>query len=520
VQYVEAHGTGTPVGDPREARGDRRRHVPESPSGPSLADRLCHGERGHLEAAAGIVGVIKTALALEHRQIPPTVNFGEPNPAIPFDELLLRVPTALEDWPAAEKPAIAGVNSFGFGGANGHVVLEEPPARPQALVGSDDAEILTISARSREALRDLGRAFAQQLRASDSPVLRDLCYTAAVRRCHHEHRLAVVGSSNEDLAKHLDAFLAEEPGAAASAGRCPRDREPKLAFVFSGMGPQWWGMGRQLMRDEPVFRSTVEECDRLLCPLTDWSLLEELGADESSSRIVDADLRHVANLAIQVALAALWRAWGIVPDAVVGHSSGEMGAACAAGALALPNAVRLAYHRGRLQHRTTGTGGMLAAGISPETARELLEGHESQLALAAVNGPQSVTLSGELEALGGIADSLKRRGHFCRLLSMQVPYHSPQMDPLRDELMAVLADINCQPPTIPIVSTVTGAWQDGKPFDAAYWWRNVRQPVLFASAIDRLSEAGCELRGPRFRVMPDEDRLAHVTRLLRSLALT
>jgi acyl transferase domain-containing protein len=378
VQYVEAHGTGTPVGDPVEARA-----IGDVMSRDRPSDRRCligsvKGNVGHLEAAAGIVGVIKAALALRHRRIPPTVNFVEPNPAIPFDELRLRVPTTLEEWPATEGPATACVNSFGFGGANAHAVLEEPPARQPAATPSRSAEILTISARSGEALHELAAAHMKRLRSGDSFSLGDLCSTAAVRRCHHDHRLAAVAGSKQDLADHLDAFLHGEAPAAVADGRSLRDRRPGLAFIFSGMGPQWWGMGRQLLRDEPVFQSALEECDRLLRPIAGWSLLEELAADSARSRITDADLAHVANLAIQVALTELWRSWGIVPDAVAGHSSGEMGAAWAAGALSLPDALHLAFHRGRLQHRTTGMGGMLAAAISLDASHELLGDPESR----------------------------------------------------------------------------------------------------------------------------------------------
>ena len=489
VQYVEAHGTGTPVGDPVEARAIGNVMSRDRPS-----DRPCligsvKGNVGHLEAAAGIVGVIKAALALRHRRIPPTINFVEPNPAIPFDELRLRVPTTLEEWPATEGPATAGVNSFGFGGANAHAVLEEPPAREPAPMPSRSAEILTISARSGEALHELAAAHSKRLRSGDSFSLGDLCSTAAVRRGHHEHRLAAVAGSKQDLADHLDAFLRRRgPG---SGGRWPvAARSPTGPRVrLLGHGSTVVGHGSPAhCAMSPYSVRRWRNAIACSAPSPDWSLLEELAADSARSRISDADLAHVANFAIQVALTELWRSWGIVPDAVAGHSSGEMGAAWAAGALSLPDALHLAFHRGRLQHRTTGTGGMLAAAISLDASRELLAGHGSRVSVAAVNGPESVTFSGELDSARSDRRHTPGQRRFCRILPVNVPYHGPQMDPLRDELMTVLANIDSRPPKIPVVSTATGTWQEERPFDAEYWWRNVRQPVLFADAIDHLSD--------------------------------
>jgi acyl transferase domain-containing protein/NADPH:quinone reductase-like Zn-dependent oxidoreductase/acyl carrier protein len=490
VGYIEAHGTGTPVGDPREAHALGAVMAGRPAGRPCLIGSV-KGNLGHLEAAAGMVGLIKAALTVQRRQIVPTINFEQPNPAIAFDELRLRVPTMLEPWPGpSDAPAVAGVNAFGFGGANAHAILEEPPPRPAAPAEVDEPHLLALSARSAGALSDLAAAWVEHLR-EDALAVGDLTATAAVRRSHHEHRIAAVGRTKPQLAAQLATFVAgQERGVAV--GRA-REEQPRVAFVFSGMGPQWWGMGRDLLRDEPVYADTIHECDRLLRPLAGWSLLEELTTDEQRSRVAEPYLAPVANLVIQVALAALWRSWGIAPDAVVGHSSGEMAAACVAGALTLPDALRLAFHRGRLQHRTASSGGMLAAGISPDTALEVFDGYEQRVSLAAVNGPTSVTFSGALDALGEIAAVLERRGCFHRMLPVTVPYHGPQMDALRDEFLAALVDLPPGAAATPMVSTVTGEWQDGQPLDAGYWWRNMRRPVHFATAVDRLVTDGCEV---------------------------
>lgn len=495
VQYVEAHGTGTPVGDPIEAEA-----IGSALSADRAADDPCvigsaKTNVGHLEAAAGIAGLIKTVLALTHRQIPPNLHFSTPNPAIPFAELGLRVPTELEPWPSATRPALAGVNSFGFGGANAHVLLEASPAptEPSVVATERAVHVLTISARSPQALRDLAGRHRVRLDEDDDVSLHDVCYSTTVRRSHHCERLAVVARSRAEAIGHLDAFLDGKEGAGFAVGHAHKGRPPRMAFVFGGMGPQWWGMGRQLQEHEPVFRQTLEEVDAVLRPLAGWSLLEELSKDEETSRVGDADIAHVANLALQLALAALWRSWGVVPDAVVGHSSGEMAAACVSGALTLTDAVPLAFHRGRLQHRTTGTGRMLAAAISPEEARRAIAGHEHEVALAAINAPGSVTLSGAEDALERIAETISAEQRFVRFLPVRVPYHGPQMETIREEFLTALRGLSPGPSDIPLVSAVTGEGIDGRRLDADYWWRNVRQPVRFAAATERLVDDGCDL---------------------------
>lgn len=490
IDYVEAHGTGTPVGDPREAAAlGRVFGAAHRPDRPCLVGSV-KSNIGHLEAGAGIAGLIKTTLALQHRTIPPTLHLESPNPAIDLAGLGLRVPTTVEPWPAHDRPALAGVNSFGFGGANAHAVIQEAPA-PRDPIPDDRAQLMVLSARSPEALRALAQAHADRAAVGDTPPLSDVSYTAAARRSRHEHRLAVISSSAEELANRLTAHLDGTADAGVYAGRAGAP-EP-VVFVCTGMGPQWWGMARGLLRDEPVFAEVIGDCDRLLAPIAGWSLLDQLAEPEERSRVAEADLAHVANLAVQVGLAALWRSWGIVPNAVVGHSSGEMGAACVAGALALPDALRLAYHRGRLQQRTAGTGGMLAAGIPAGEAASLVSRFAGRVTLAAVNGPASVTLSGEPDELAAIGAELARQGLFQRMLPVRVPYHGPQQDVIRDELLHELAGLAVRPPEIPMVSTVTGDWVNGKALDADHWWRSVRDPVLFARAVDLLAAEGHRL---------------------------
>ena len=494
IGYVEAHGTGTPVGDPVEAAA-----IGAALGGGRVAGRPClvgsvKANLGHLEAAAGIAGLAKAVLALEHREVPPTIHVTDPNPAIPFAELGLRVPTVPEPWPPGPGRPAAGVNSFGFGGANAHVVVEAAPEPPPAAPDADDgrAHVVVLSARAPEALGAAAAAWARMLDAPGAPALVDLARTAALRRGRHRHRVAAVAASREELAGMLASHAAGGSAPGLHAGSAPRE-EPRLAFVFSGMGPQWWGMGRGLMAQEPIFAEAMRECDRALAPLAGWSLIDELGAGEQESRVADARVAHAANAALQIALAALWRSWGVVPDAVVGHSSGEAGAACVAGALPVAEALRVAFHRGRLQALTAGRGGMLATGLTPERAHRVAAGTDGRVCVAALNGPASVTLSGDAAALAAVALGLEAEGVFARAVPVDIPYHGREMDAIRDRLLRALDGTAGRPPAIPMVSTVTGERIDGRPIDAAYWWRNVREPVRFADAIGRLAEDGVTL---------------------------
>jgi acyl transferase domain-containing protein/acyl carrier protein len=496
VRYMEAHGTGTPVGDPIEARALGAVLGIDRPAGDRCIVGSVKTNIGHLEAASGVAGLIKAVLCLEHREIPPHLHLTNPNPEIPFERLGLRVPRELEPWPDEPGPALAAVNSFGFGGANAHVVLAAAPATVAHLaapIPDGRAELVPISARSPEALAALARAYRERL-ADDSrppPALAALAATAGLRRSHHPHRLSLVVHSRQELADDLAAFLAGEERPGLYRGTLA-GRQRKLAWVFSGVGPQWWAMGRQLLAEEPLFHSVVARCDELLSRHADWSLLAELTADEAVSRMAETQISQPASFALQVALAALLRSWGIEPDAIVGHSTGEVAAACVAGALSLEEATRVIYHRSRLQQRTRGQGRLVAVDLPLDEARQAIASCTG-VSIAAINSPASVSLAGDPAALAAVVETLGSRGVFCRFLRVDVPFHSHYMDPLRDELLASLDDLAVGPAERPLYSTVTAARVDGRELDAAYWWRNVRDPVCFAAAIERLSADGCDV---------------------------
>jgi acyl transferase domain-containing protein/NADPH:quinone reductase-like Zn-dependent oxidoreductase/SAM-dependent methyltransferase/acyl carrier protein len=501
VHYVETHGTGTAIGDPIETNALGNVLSSGRPKGQHCVIGSVKTNIGHLEAAAGVAGLIKAALVLKHRTIPPNLHFLNPNPNIPFEDLQLRVPQSLEAWPDDSGPGVAGVNSFGFGGTNAHVLMMEyrrGPETPAAVTSQDatPALLLPLSARTPEALQKLAQSYQDFLGGdgdhSDMSVA-DLCYTAGVRRMHFDHRLSLVIHNREELLERLEAFLEGERRPGMVTGRRVPGHVPRLAFVFGGQGPQWWAMGRELLENEPVFRHTIEACDALLRQHADWSLLAELMADEASSRLQETAIAQPALFALQVALAALWKSWGVEPEAVVGHSVGEVAAAHIAGALPLEDAVRVIFHRGRCMDLASSKGKMLAVGLSMLEAEQAIQGYEDRVSVAAINSPSSATLSGDPQALKQISQTLDAKGVFCRFLRVNYAFHSPQMEPIQDELLVSLDGLDIQPTVLPMISTVTGQPVEDGQCDNRYWWQNVRQSVRFAEAVDWLSERGCDV---------------------------
>jgi acyl transferase domain-containing protein len=486
VDYVEAHGTGTAVGDPIEM--EALDAVVGEGRGP---DRTCmvgsaKTNVGHLEGGAGVVGLIKTALCLKHRQIPPSLHFETPNPKIPWDRLPFQVPTDLRPWPdTIGRRAFAGVNSFGISGTNAHTVLEEAPQEIAASPAAErSAELLALSAQTEESLRETARAY-QDFLAAEPASLRDLCYSAGARRTHHDYRAALVARTREELAEQLAACASGELSGGVLSGVKGHER-PRPVFVFSGIGTQWPQMGRALCRQEPVFRETMERCDAVFRELAGWSVLEEIGGP----RLDEVEVMQPAIFSVQVALAALWRSWGVEPAAVVGHSLGEMAAAHVAGALTLEDAARVVRMRSLLMQRVNGKGRMAAVELDAEQACAAINGLQDRVDVAVLNSPTSTVLSGDPEALDQIVGQLDRRGVFSRFLRSQVAFHSRQVEPFMGELQESLAGLRPGAASIPVYSTVTGTPSDGSGLDAAYWARNMRQSVMFAPAVAALLDAG------------------------------
>ncbi len=498
IQYVEAHGTGTQAGDTAEARalgtiiGLNRRQ-----DAPCLIGTV-KTNIGHLEAAAGVAGLIKTVLSLQHRQIPPNLHFRTPNPAIDFDALRLRIPTAAEPWPDVDGPRIAGVNAFGYGGTNAHAIVQgyesndtEAHNRNSAAEGAPPT-MITLSACNTDALDQMVANmidFLESDASGKSASIHDLCHTTLLRRTHHPHRIAAPAATRSELLEQFRRVQRADPETTAASGRAPSN-PPKLVFVYSGMGPQSWSMGRSLLQSEPVFRDAVSRCDSAFRSQSGWSLIDELLKNESDSRISQPEVAQPANFAIQVGLTDLWASWGVQPDAIVGHSVGEVAAAYVAGALSFEEAVAVSYHRSRLQQSLKGQGSMLMAAIDRGAAREEVAKAKGRIALAAVNSTTSVVLSGDSTVLGTISESLNNADVFNRFLDVNVAYHSDQMDPLADELMDVLGALCPRAPDRRLYSTVLGTEVCEPLHDARYWWRNLRETVAFAAAIRQLLRDG------------------------------
>jgi acyl transferase domain-containing protein len=490
ISMVEAHGTGTRLGDPIEVEALSRVLGEPRDDGRPCALGSAKTNVGHLEAAAGVVGLIKTVLCLQHGRIPPHLHLGTLNPDISLEGTPFFIPTEEVPWPESDRPRYAGVSSFGLSGTNAHMILEEAPQVPaRAPSESRDAYLLPVSARSEEALKSVARDYQRWLTspAGEEALLEDICHTASLRRSHHPYRMAVVGRTRTELAERLGA-LSEEPSAPPVYSSSRR-----TVFVFSGQGTQWIGMGRGLAAREPVFRETLEKCDALFRAHADWSLMDELAADEPRSRLASTEIAQPAIFAIQAGLLALYRSIGIEPDAVAGHSVGEVAAAFAAEALDLPDAVEVAFHRARLMQRAAGMGRMAAISLSLEESERVISGYQDRISVAAINAPESVVLSGDAGALEEVLDTLSARGVLCRDLGIDYAFHTRQMEPLMGELSRALQKIQPRPSSIPMVSTVTGDLVSGEGLDGPHWARTMREPVRFASAIDRLGSDGYDL---------------------------
>jgi myxalamid-type polyketide synthase MxaE and MxaD len=493
IGYVEAHGTGTRVGDPVELAALAEVLGEGRPLGRPCWVGSVKGNIGHAEGAAGVAGLIKTVFCLKHRLIPPSLHFSKPNPTVAWDRLPLAIPQRPEPWPAESEPALAGVSGFGITGTNAHIVLEEAPPggplrpRSPAARGAQAPRILPLSARTPQALRALAERWVPLLEGDDvADGLDDLCYTASVRRTHHEERVAVVGDSGRLLAEGLRAHVQGESRSGLVTGRTTASR-PQVVFVFPGQGSQWLGMGRSLFATEPVFADALKLCEQALASHVSWSLLEELTADGARSQLERIDVVQPVLFAIQVALATLWRAWGVEPDAVVGHSMGEVAAAHVAGALSLSDAARIIATRSRLLRRIAGHGGMAMVELSLDEARTALAGHEDRLSVAVSNSARSTVLSGDVAALDALLVELERRGVFGRRVKVDVASHSPHVQELRADLLGGLSGLTPRRADREFHSTVTGAIEDGTGLGPEYWVRNLREPVLFHAVVERLA---------------------------------
>ncbi|GAA3683916.1 type I polyketide synthase [Lentzea roselyniae] len=486
--YLEAHGTGTPVGDPIECRAIGEALALRRTAGP-LPIGSVKTNLGHLEPASGIVGLLKAMLVLRHRTIPPSLYADSPSPEIDFAGLRLAPAVRAFSFPETGR-AVIGVNSFGFGGANAHAIVAAPPAALPSEASVATRLPLVVSARSEAALRVAVDRYAERLDSATHEEFYDLCWTAVRRRGLHDRRVAVLAASPGDAARRLR--LVADGAAATGAVSANAVRAGRIAFVFCGNGSQWAGMGADLLTGDAAFRAVVKQVDDLLRPQLGWSVVEELRAGADRSRLADTFVAQPALFAVQVGVVESLRERGIEPEAVVGHSVGEVAAAYACGALSLDQAVQVIAERAAAQAPTAGAGRMAAVGLPPEEAEAVLASYGGRLGLAAVNTDRDVTVSGDADALERLGQELTARKVFFRELDVNYPFHSPAMDVVEAPLRARLAGLRGGMNHAPFVSTVTGAPVPGPELDADYWWRNVREPVRFADAVRRLLAVGVD----------------------------
>jgi acyl transferase domain-containing protein len=485
VGYVETHGTGTLLGDPIEVLALNRVYGVERGASHPLRLGALKTNVGHLEAAAGIAGLIKVALCLSQRRLVPSLHFTQPNPKIPWDSMNVEVVTEAGPW-VAESVRVGAVSSFGISGTN--AVLEEAPgAEPREAIAARSAELILLSARTETSLKAAAGRLAQHLATHPDLALGDLAYGLASSRSRMDQLLAVVAPTPQALVQSLRAAADSD---AVKLGSLSGVASNRVAFVFAGQGSQWLGMGRQLLAEESVFRASMAECDRVIRSETGWSVLDELMASEADSRFDRIDVIQPVLFAMQRSLAELWQSWGVKPHAVIGHSMGEVAAACVAGALSLEDGASVICRRSRLLKRISGKGQMALVELSIKDARLAIEGLEDQLSVAVSNSSRSTVLSGDPSALTQVLSKLEDRGVFCRRVKVDVASHSPQVDPLLDEIVSALRAIEPKPGHTAMVSTVTGEVSSGQELTPEYWARNLRQPVHFAQASKVLIDLG------------------------------
>ncbi|HEY9669421.1 MAG TPA: SDR family NAD(P)-dependent oxidoreductase, partial [Coleofasciculaceae cyanobacterium] len=541
ISYVEAHGTGTSLGDPIEFRSLKAVLMKErKPDQPCWLGSV-KTNIGHLEAASGIAGLIKVVLSLSHQEIPPHLHLKQLNPLISLEGTTFSIPNECQPWAAERR--LAGISAFGFGGTNCHVIVEEAPAQAVEKTGGEEntssamsqsptsgdnpkskilnpkfldrpLHLLTLSAKSEKALEELAQRYAYFLESHPEVSLADVCFTANTGRSHFDYRLAVVAESSQQLQEALSAFAAGKKTPGLVSGQLTKKR-PKIAFLFTGQGSQYVEMGRQLYKTQPIFRQALDHCDRILRSYLKHSLLDLLypedgqpqqiaptelgiGNTKPKSNLLTPTLDETAYtqpalFALEYALFQLWKSWGIEPTVVMGHSVGEYAAACVAGVFSLEDGLKLIAERARLMQALPENGDMVAVFASPSQVQAVIQPYETDVSIAAINGPESVVISGKRKAVEAAIATLKAQGIKAKKLTVSHAFHSPAMEPMLSTFERATSKVEYSSPQIKLISNVTGEFATTEVMNPKYWCRHVRLPVKFAQGMQTLHQQGYDL---------------------------
>ncbi|MFF3444591.1 SDR family NAD(P)-dependent oxidoreductase, partial [Streptosporangium sp. NPDC002721] len=486
VDAVEGHGTGTTLGDPIEAQALLATYGQDRDEDRPLLLGSIKSNLGHTQAAAGVAGVIKMVMAMRHGTLPKTLHIDAPSSHVDWASGAVELLTEPVEWPENGHPRRAGVSSFGISGTNAHVILEQGPETPRAEAETPATDMLpvVVSAKTGQALRAQAGRLVAHLEGEPGLGLADVAFSLATSRSVFEHRAVVVGSDREGLLAGVGALSAGDPGVGVVTGVANVDG--RSVWVFPGQGAQWVGMGAALLEESAVFAGRMAECAAALEPFVDWSLLEVVRGASGLDRV---DVVQPVSFAVMVSLAAVWESLGVRPDAVVGHSQGEIAAAVVAGGLSLQDGARVVALRSRLiGERLAGLGAMASVALPVEGVRERVAAWEGRVSVAAVNGPASVVVSGEVRAVEELVERLAGEGVRVRRIAVDYASHSAQVDLIGEELAQVLAEVAPRAVRVPMLSTVTGQWLEGPELGAGYWCENLRRTVGFASAVETLLE--------------------------------
>ncbi|MEU9477997.1 SDR family NAD(P)-dependent oxidoreductase [Streptomyces sp. NPDC048191] len=488
VHAVEAHGTGTPLGDPIEAQALLATYGQDRPGGEPLSLGSVKSNIGHTQAAAGVAGVIKMVMAMRHGRLPKTLHAERPTSQVDWAAGAVELLREARDWPTEDgEPRRAAVSSFGISGTNAHVILEAAPEpEPRAAEPSWTGPLpLVLSGKGEQGLAAQARRLLAHLTAGTDPVP-DIAHTLATGRAALDERAVVTGAGLPALTAGLTVLA--EGGTAPNVVRGRPAGESRIVFVFPGQGSQWAGMAADLLDTSPVFAATMADCAAALAPVTDWDLIETVRARRPLQRV---DVVQPVLWAIMVSLAEVWRAHGVRPAAVIGHSQGEIAAACVAGALSLADGARIVALRSQaIARELSGLGGMMSVALPEARVRALVARHDGRVAVAAVNGASSVVLSGDADALDELRETIVAGGDRAKRLPVDYASHSAHVESIREQLLADLAGVRARPAEVPFYSTVTGARLDTTALDAGYWYTNLRQSVLFEPTTRTLLDAG------------------------------